>query len=786
MAEMSRRLGFLLGLVLAAVLGEMAARAVLADRAPEIRWYDAATQLKVEQMEGLVDVDVAYAGTSMAWQAFVPDVVERDAGLDGYNVGLAGGTPEVMERWLVEEAVPRLEPQTVVWGLSSFDLAPAYGAEQRRLYDRALATRTGPLARLEQVAAERSTLVANRTVLRSLSATFGTEADRRRGRFEGAADVLGTDGERLDFAVDVGQRRREIVAARLAGFAPSADDVATIERTISALRSRDVEVVLVELPVPERFVAAHPGGAADHRQVGEVLADLAARLDVRFLRAPDGFGDADFVDYTHLDRPAATEFSRRVAARLAAGDNDARRAPAESADDPAASDTTSTASRDCEVVIVEDEYGFEVEVERCGGAEPQPDARPDDPAPEDATGAESPEPPTEPGPDTQPIVDRVLLQSGCTDDGVPAPWDAILDGVDDALAVRLDSALLAVEAAEAVCGRAEYVARFEDAVVELERAAGIDRAVVDESSLAEISSRAIAAVERLSHTIERRSVTRASSIWYHADEAASRLWLEQAEASGSAVRTVAIGDSTTNYAVSQPMLDEGLGGGFLNLAIAGADPEEWVTLYPRLFEGITPPEHVIWPLTTHRLLDRPGRRCESLAGPHLRTTVRTRRQLLPLFRDSLPVREMIFGDDLDGSAFDGSPVADAIVERYHAPGDRVVPVGTYVGMPAGQAWYPGATFCPQRIGFVRELVEELRSDGIEVTVALLPIHPEVQAASDLHPVARASLIDAAVAAGARVIEIDEPYLDEETFDGWHPNEIGQRRVSADLLRALER
>lgn len=761
---------FLVGMVLIALLAESTARLVLSDRPGEIRWYDATTQLKVEQMEELGHADLVVAGTSMAWQAFVPDELRAETGLVTYNAGLAGGTPEVMQRWLLEEVVPRLEPTTVVWGLSSFDVAPAWGEQQRAIYDDALATRAGWMGDLERWMAERSELVANRTVLRSISDTFGQGADDRAAELDEAARFLGPGGERLDFRVDLGAERREIVEARLVGFAPSAADLATIEATVRALEAGGIEVVLAELPVPDRFVAAHPVGTAGFASVRIALADLAARVGVRFIAATDGFDDADFVDYTHLDQDAAAAFSRGFAAALVSGVDDAMAASAAGSvtDDDVTASGPIDVPPGCRLAVVEDEYGFEVEVLRC---EDDPDDFDDVETPDVVRIS------------AQPITDRFLFQFGCTGQST-SDFDEILDGLPSRSADHLRQALNELDRADEACGTDQYLPRLETAVSTLELVAGIDRVPVDRSAIAEVTSRAIAAVERLRLQLEQRNVTRSSGVWFHADEAAGRLWLQRRAEAGDPVRVVSLGDSVANYAIDQHAFARAYGGDFLNLAIAGADPEEWRVIAPRMFDGLPMPETILWPLTTHRLLDSPAQRCGSLAGPHLRTTRRYRRQLFPEFRPELDAPEMIMGPSTEGSAFYSSPAAESVAARYVEPGDRVVPEGTFVSIPAGEPRYPDPQFCTERIDELIEAIEFFEAAGSKVTVVMLPIHSLVRDQSELHAVARQAVVAATDQMGVELVELEGPYADEETFDGWHPNEMGQERVSTQLLDAL--
>ncbi|MBU1494162.1 MAG: hypothetical protein KJ956_09360, partial [Actinobacteria bacterium] len=202
-------LWFVVGLVVVAGLAEGSARIAEAAGPPVLRWYDASTQLKVAQMDGIDRADVVFAGTSMAWQGLVPEVFTATdpEARSAYNAALAGGVPVVMEPWLLEEVIPRLQPEMVIWGLSSMDLSTSYGDDNLARYRDALETRTGTLARVEQTTARFSALVRYRTILRRPSALFGTEADTIETDFRDAAAILGPDGERLDFTIDLAPDR---------------------------------------------------------------------------------------------------------------------------------------------------------------------------------------------------------------------------------------------------------------------------------------------------------------------------------------------------------------------------------------------------------------------------------------------------------------------------------------------------------------------------------------------------------------------------------------------------
>jgi hypothetical protein len=320
MGDKRRRVAllFLLGLLVTVVVAEAAARFTEAAGPPVLRWYDAATQLKVEQMDDLGDADVVFAGTSMVWQGLVPGVF---TGTDPerrttYNAGLAGGVPVVMEPWLLEEVVPRLQPDLVVWGLSSMDFSTSYGHDNLDRYRDALDSRTGALATIEQTTARFSALVRYRTILRHPNALFGSERDGIEDDFVDAAAVLGNGGERLDFETATSPDRARQIQARLHNYRIDPIDIDALYRTVNALRHRGIEVVLAEMPIPNRYVFLHPEGAADTARAHETIVAISDVFGLPLIDLRYGFTDDDFIDFTHLNQAAAGILTTQLTAAL--------------------------------------------------------------------------------------------------------------------------------------------------------------------------------------------------------------------------------------------------------------------------------------------------------------------------------------------------------------------------------------------------------------------------------------------------------------------------------------
>ncbi len=305
------------------VLGEIGARVALSrSDAPVLRWHDFSAQLKVEQMDERGDIDLVVIGTSMAQQDIVPGILAEaladDAGPSPaiYNASLNGGVPVVMEPWLLDQVVPRLDPEVVVWGLSALDVSLEYGDATLEAYDDALQTKTGLLAEVDRAVSRFSDLVAARAVLRNPDQILGSGRDENRRSLAEAEAEVGPDGERRDFASATGIGRAQEMARRITPFQLDRDDLAAIARTVDALRRRGIEVVFVELPVPDRFLELYPGGPPQHQLVTDTIVALGDALDVEVIAPVGPTDDASFVDFTHLDAEPAAAFTRSLAPSL--------------------------------------------------------------------------------------------------------------------------------------------------------------------------------------------------------------------------------------------------------------------------------------------------------------------------------------------------------------------------------------------------------------------------------------------------------------------------------------
>ena len=214
-------------------------------------------------------------------QAFVPEVFDQYSALgQSFNVGLNGAVPTVTSPWLADTVIERVDPEVVVWGLSSLDFSASYGEAPLQAWDEAIATRQDPLGRVDTAGRSVSATLRLRRLIRDPENLWGTGSAERATEWQDALDITGPGGERLDFTVDTSNRTAAIMSARLADFAIDLDDVTAIEQTVETLTASGIRVVLVELPIPPSFVSLHPGGEADHARVGETIRLLLSLIHI--------------------------------------------------------------------------------------------------------------------------------------------------------------------------------------------------------------------------------------------------------------------------------------------------------------------------------------------------------------------------------------------------------------------------------------------------------------------------------------------------------------------------
>ena len=330
-------------IVFVLVLAELGARA-LSPYLPEPQLYtDATTATKVAQLDELDCVDVVFAGNSMTRDGLDPrrfaetDPQERRT----YNAALDAATPALLERWVLEEVDPRVDPDGVVLGLSSFDLNDnaSIGETALEAYDNAPLTRNDLFGRLQAPFIEHLDLFRYRNDLRNPEEVWRAVGRWRDGEREPRSDPAGLEG--LIGPQGQGLSRQDLTylpsptSARFAqnellnDFHLGGVQTEAAGNLLDGLADREIDTAVVVLPVTQDYIDFHPGG---EEQYDEFLAEaerLAEESGATFVDLHDFFADeADpnqfFADTHHLNGMGANRLSRALPELLgddfAAGD----------------------------------------------------------------------------------------------------------------------------------------------------------------------------------------------------------------------------------------------------------------------------------------------------------------------------------------------------------------------------------------------------------------------------------------------------------------------------------
>src|SRR5262245_7245351 len=292
-------------------------------------WGDQSTAVKIAEMDALGCADVVFAGNSVARDDFDPTTMAAAGGPVGYNASLDAASPAQLARWLPDEVVPRLDPNVVVWAITSPDLndaAPA-GLAALRSYDESIGGRNDAVGRLQRPLFEHVDLVRYRETLADLPSLWHAIGQRLEGEDaerpspEGIPDVIGPLGQGLsrrnleyvpDDPVVTAFARDQL----LAGYHVGGPQLDAAHDLIGDLQHPGVDVVLVMPPVTDEFVGLHPHGEDSFAEYRAAVASLATDTDTPVIDLTDYRDPSWFADTHHLNATGATAISAILTQQL--------------------------------------------------------------------------------------------------------------------------------------------------------------------------------------------------------------------------------------------------------------------------------------------------------------------------------------------------------------------------------------------------------------------------------------------------------------------------------------
>jgi hypothetical protein len=213
--------------------------------------------------------DVAFVGTSLVRRGIDANEVERlTPGVKwAHNVALPGAQTPIVERWMLEEVIPRLHPRQVVWGVSSLDFNSGRPDHPIDDYNGARATEQGAYADLDRVL-QSSALSEHRDALRD-PLTLERAAEGHATTHDSGLPLKDRAIWKLGYAKATPARIQRAKAnhlhtlrtKQLVNFTVGKREHDAFVATITAMRRQGIDVVVVIMPVTSVYIGAHPGGS---------------------------------------------------------------------------------------------------------------------------------------------------------------------------------------------------------------------------------------------------------------------------------------------------------------------------------------------------------------------------------------------------------------------------------------------------------------------------------------------------------------------------------------------
>jgi len=291
-------------------------------------WYTNLAQNRIKAADLIreegIPSDILFVGTSMAHMAVRVEVVEdRLVSVEqAHNAALPAAQTPVVGRWLLEAMIPRIRPSRVVWGVSSLDFNGNRLKPTIDRYNSARASRPGWVGQVDRGLGDLMALSHNRVALRdpaSLGALFGLGewAEEEPGREVDPDRLLAPGNNRTERIEEFDKEFERIRTEVVNDFSVGEREAGAFRSTIVELQRMGIEVVVILMPVPDAYVAAHPDGEEDFAEFQEFVITEVAGLGVPYFDYSHSFDDDSFADVTHLLREPSVRFTELLSADLA-------------------------------------------------------------------------------------------------------------------------------------------------------------------------------------------------------------------------------------------------------------------------------------------------------------------------------------------------------------------------------------------------------------------------------------------------------------------------------------
>lgn len=243
-----------------------------------------------------------------------------------YNAATGGATIGMIDVWTRLVAAPKLHPDIAVVGVVTRELNENDPQQieldkgfSKSVRVHRLLHRESTREVIERHVSDVSAIFKFRTVLNQPKRVLDTlfTGKYRSGEF---GEIVSDDGQYEAFLnvhlTNHGAAYRDLRATGLHNFKIGAAKVATLRRMLTALAARHIKVVVVNMPVTQVYVEAHPRGKADYDAGVSTLRREARRVGAQFVDVgvwPDRY----FADSAHVDALGSRRFTRLIGGVLA-------------------------------------------------------------------------------------------------------------------------------------------------------------------------------------------------------------------------------------------------------------------------------------------------------------------------------------------------------------------------------------------------------------------------------------------------------------------------------------
>ncbi len=304
--------------------------------ATPLRWHEWEAQAKAAQIEALSGrggVPIVAIGTSAMHFAFDP--VQMRAELPGapiaYNAALPGGIPRIMEIWTDILVLPALDPKVLVLGVNSTDINDrgTQGFFYKVFTDspevKRLTGRSSVLQSIDHRLSTWSALWRFRTLIRRPVTFYNSLRGHRPANLGDAIQPFGVDVSRRNRTVDASPDKVQGFVERRQGtwlrdYTVGGAESQALRAIVQSARDRGITVVIVEMPIGDYYLRAHPNGADDYATFKAAIAALVSDTGSIFLDASRSVAPTPdyFADFVHLNGKGAQAFTTYLGKELRA------------------------------------------------------------------------------------------------------------------------------------------------------------------------------------------------------------------------------------------------------------------------------------------------------------------------------------------------------------------------------------------------------------------------------------------------------------------------------------